>query len=239
MLIFHIMQIISNRFRFLPASSMKMLLLLFALFSLPAFGQSSGETKLYTPRNSGDDLPTDADYRHSIEMMKEHVLVRINGNKTELPYGSLSTFISKHKKEVQAHLLTLIVHDDAGYGKTVEVLDALSDNKIRKFKMLSAPREEHYVEPTVTSKVLVYDSSYFTVRIGASGCLVSFKNDTTRFSGCAELQPYIAKRKPEIESGKILIIGPGNLPAEKASCYLRAFTINGIYKFKLLTEPVQ
>lgn len=216
----------------------KGLLILFILTGfLTTYGQQPGHTKeldLIMPRETEDDKPTPEDYRHSIELKKTQATLTLNGKKQLVSYKSLNEIFKSKKAIIRSNVFSIITHQETSYKAVVDVLDLLAINKIERYKLLSA--EEQLEKPVIKMEEANTDSSFLNITILEKGYKVEFLNRVTELVDTTALDQYLSDNTDNINSDKVLLSGPANLPYESFKPLLEVLKKHELYRFKMAAQ---
>lgn len=110
---------------------------------LTSNAQESGlkEMDLMLPKATKKGFPSDADYKHSIELNKEWATLTLNGKTQRLSYNLLSEAFKNNKELISGKIFSIITHFETSYQTVVDVLDLIAKNKIERYKLLTVPHK--------------------------------------------------------------------------------------------------
>ena len=74
--------------------------------------------------------------QHSLILGRDHFTIRTNTTDTLIQYASLQEYIQLHKQELIKQQLNLVTTNNAAYNNVLDVLDQMTINKIKDYKLL-------------------------------------------------------------------------------------------------------
>jgi len=113
--------------------------ILFAIILLGAFSCKNKESMpLFDAKPVGMEQATEKDFGHCIDIRGEGYLLQINGTTRNLPdLDSLQSVLKTERADIAKQTLNIITGRSNTYKKTVDVLDLLTIEKIKDFKVLT------------------------------------------------------------------------------------------------------
>lgn len=231
---------------------MRFFLIMLICYGVNSYGQTKNlnksSTRIYKSEFSKplqkDTAPFDP-HKHCILITQKNYTIILNKKNFQIQSDQkLLSFLTRYRKEVIPHILSLIIDSTVSPEKMVAVLDIMQVVKIPNYQVISldsisTPKILAVKQPTLVSVTseIINDSSALLIAFRKSRIIVKLDNKTDTLNTPLELDAYISLNKRKILKEKILLQGNSNARHEEFKPILDVLKKHKYYSFKLITTP--
>jgi len=189
------------------------------------------------------DIASSEDFNYCINLTHSNYIVVINekrynaANKQEL-----TKLIRKNKKMITNRQLSIIYNSATTPGKMVTVLDILTEQDIKRFKLASVdgkpvPHIQDIKKENTSSKDTNFSDSTILTIIIKDTCLdISLLKNVMGCKKLDDVESFILNNKKYIDPYKIVVIGRKDLGYKDLKPVISLLIKHEYFNFKLLTK---
>jgi biopolymer transport protein ExbD len=189
-------------------------------------------------------------------LMFKNSIALFHGNYTIINFGKenffnelkeVSAYFEKNAVSIKQQKFYIVIDSNTKFEKTVAVIDALKKYRIDNYRVINyqeyfnPPSEPVTIETpkTVTTRVVDEDdSTYLSITIFENRIETKIRDKSANLKNVREVNDFVEKNKLLIDSNKIILSAPANMPSEKFKSIIEVFKKYGYYKFQMITREV-